>query len=91
MVACYQHQPAVAAALLAAGANVNQFNLNGTSVFMYAKDGALASGRTDLLTLLLEHGATLNWRDFSGRTVLDYCQANGNTDLVSFLLAHGAE
>jgi methionyl-tRNA formyltransferase len=90
MVACYQYQPEIVTALLEAGANINQFNLNGTSVFMYAKDGALNSGKTDLLDALLHHGADLNWRDFSGRTVLDYCRANNNQELATFLEARGA-
>jgi ankyrin repeat protein len=57
---------------------------------MYAKDGALNSGKTDLLDALLHHGADLNWRDFSGRTVLDYCRANNNQELVAFLETRGA-
>jgi methionyl-tRNA formyltransferase len=90
MVACYQHRASAVAALLAAGANVNQHNLNGTSVFMYAKDGAVNSGDTTLLDTLLQHGADINWRDFTGKTVLDYCRANGNQDVVAFLEARDA-
>ncbi len=90
MMASYRYQPAVVGALLAAGANVNQFNLNGTSVFMYAKDGALKNGDTALLDTLLHHGADLNWRDFAGKTVLDYCRANDNQEMVAFLEARGA-
>ncbi len=90
MVACYNYLPAVVAALLAAGANVNQFNLNGTSVFMYAKDGALNAGDTALLDTLLQHGADINWRDLSGKTVLDYCRANNNQEMVTFLTSRNA-
>jgi methionyl-tRNA formyltransferase len=90
MIACYRYQPEMVAALLDAGANINQFNLNGTSVFMYAKDGALNSGKSDLLDTLLHHGADLNWRDFAGNSVLDYCRANGNQEMVTFLEARGA-
>ena len=90
MVACYHYELEMAVSLLEAGADVNQVNLNGTSVFMYAKNGAVNNSDTYLLTVLLKYGDNINWRDKSDKTVLDYCRINGNEEIVSFLLSYGA-
>ena len=90
MIAVYNNHNSIVQELINAGADINQVNLNGTSVFMYAKDGAIASGSTSLLSILLHHGANINWRDKSGKTVLDYCRINKNEKMTSFLLSQGA-
>jgi methionyl-tRNA formyltransferase len=84
MVAAYNNAGTIADILIQHGADVNQTNLNGTSVLMYAKNGALAEGDVRLLKRLLAAGADLRWQDATGRHVLDYAQDNGNAVVIDF-------
>lgn len=72
MVAAYNNSYEVAEYLINQGANVNLINYNGTTPLMYAKDGALKSGDTRLLDLLLRFGADKNVKDFFGKNILQY-------------------
>ena len=76
--------------LLDNGANVNDQNKNGTTIFMYAKDAALRKSDWSVLDLLLERGANINQKDKSGLTVLDYVKLNKYDSLLSYLISKGA-
>lgn len=76
------------AALLAAGADVNARNKWGSTALW----SAATAGRGDLVDFLLRHGAELEIRDSSGRTVLMFVTKLGFfDDMVVQLLAHWAE
>lgn len=87
MVAGYQHHTDVARELISRGANIHQANLNGTSVLMYAKDGAARTTDFSLLEHLLALGADAAYRDAAGLTVADYCRAKGQQELATFFEA----
>ncbi|BDI30785.1 hypothetical protein CCAX7_28360 [Capsulimonas corticalis] len=76
------------AALLAAGADVNARNKWGSTALWSA---ALAM-RGDLVDFLLQHGAEIDIRDNSGRTVLIFVTTHFfGGDIIERLLAHGAQ
>lgn len=73
---------AAAAALLAAGANINQLDREGRTPLQTAcknrADGALIS-------LLLRHGASVDHRDSKGRTALEYAtMKNSRSDIGGY-------
>jgi ankyrin repeat protein len=45
------------------GANLNQVNINGTTIFMYAKTPVFTSKKTDILECLIKHEANINFLD----------------------------
>jgi len=51
---------------------------------------AAESGRLELVKLLVEHGADLEFRNGSGQTPLIVASLQGQTDVVAYLLNHGA-
>ncbi|MGL4323487.1 MAG: ankyrin repeat domain-containing protein, partial [Beijerinckiaceae bacterium] len=75
--------------LLAAGADVNAMNVNGTTPLMYAKSTAISSGNLQLVELLLAHGANAGARDKLGLSAIDYVEKNSQA-LIS-LLRRGGE
>ena len=48
---------------------------------------AVKHGKTDLVELLLSHGATVNTQDFEGATALMYAVDHGSLNIVKMLLA----
>lgn len=76
MVAAYCNNESAAQELIQNGADVNAFNCNGTSVLMYAKDGAENCGDSSTFRLLLENNANPEHRDSRGLSVYDYCEQN---------------
>ncbi|HAV13206.1 MAG TPA: formyl transferase [Opitutae bacterium] len=76
MVAAYYNNENAAQALIHSGADVNAVNCNGTSVLMYAKDGAENSRDVSTLRLLLNHNANPENKDSRGLSVFDYCEQN---------------
>jgi methionyl-tRNA formyltransferase len=87
MVAAYHADFALVTVLLDRGANPNATNWKGTSVLMYAKSGAVRSGRLDCISPLLTSGANPLHRDHSGRNLLDYAEAEGATAVLNLLAA----
>jgi len=47
--------------------------------------------RQDMMELLVEKGANVNFQSFDGHTLLMWAATGGAYDLVQFLLAHGAD
>ena len=85
MVAAFYNSKEVAKLLIENGANVNATNYKGTSVLMYAKDGAINNANdTELLLLLIDYGASISLKDSNVLTVLDYVK-NQNTAIYNFL------
>lgn len=72
MVACYNNALNCACFLLKNGANVNAVNFKGTSVLMYAKDGAIKSGRTTIADVVLSYKPDIFLKDYNDKTVFDY-------------------
>lgn len=72
MIASYHCNASCLSELISRGANVNKTNYKGTTVLMFAKDGALNSGDMVCLDLLLNTGADISAHDYKGLTILDY-------------------
>lgn len=72
IVAAYNNAKRVAEMLLANGADVNAQNYKGTSVLMYAKDGALMSGDKGIIDVVFKAGADIDIIDENGKSVMDY-------------------
>jgi ankyrin repeat protein len=77
-----------AAALLAAGADVNAAARNPMKVAPL--HAAAAARRTDIAQLLIEHGADVNARQQNDITPLHEAAAAGQIELARLLLARGA-
>jgi len=81
-------QTARVAALLQKGVDANAANANGQTALMWAA----AFGRTDVLRLLLAHGAMVDARDkVHSRTAMLYAAQNGQAAAIELLLAKGAQ
>ena len=76
MIAAYHCHAECLSELLARGANANGANYKGTSVLMFAKDGAVESGDMACLDLLLDAGVDLMAKDYKRLTVFDYLKAD---------------
>jgi len=72
--------------LLASGASVNKLSRGNSPIFE-----AVKLRDPDLLTLLLESGGDINYRDHGDATALFYAAYLGYPDIVSFLVDHGAD
>ncbi len=87
-MACTNGSAPAIEALLAAGADANAANANGTTALMTAA----ASGSVPALKVLLDHGADIKAKEsVHGQTALMFAAALGRTDAVRFLLSRGAE
>jgi ankyrin repeat protein len=81
--------------LLENGADVNAKGNDGMTAFIQSTFGILSKKvTTDVMDLLLEHGADVNseltGKDASGWTALLFASVNGDIDLVEYLISHGA-
>lgn len=71
--------------LLSMGADINSININGTTVFMYAKDYCIKVQNIELLQFLLLKGADPFIEDFNNKTVFDYVTYDRNCVVSAFL------
>lgn len=72
IIAAYHGNYEVVEFLLEKGADVNDININGTSVLMYAKDFCIKANDRYLYDLLVAKGANVRHVDFSGKRLVDY-------------------
>lgn len=84
IVSVYNNKIEIVNFLLLNNANINVVNNNGTTILMYAKDAALRSKSTEIIELVVRHGARINKKDFFGKTVLDYA-LNQDENIYNFL------
>lgn len=85
IVAAYNGRLELVRDLISLGANVNDTNFKGTSVLMYAKDYFLRSKDNALFNLLLEFGADINKKDYSGKKLVDYLSPEDLTHFRGYL------
>jgi ankyrin repeat protein len=71
------------------GGDINAVATNGTGY--NALTGAVASGHSEIVKWLLDHGAEPNYRYAAGYTPLLTAAANGHLEILKALLAHGAD
>lgn len=91
ILAAFNHNEDALAVLIQNGANINCKNINGTSVFMYAKTKCLGTKDYKLLDFLLANGADINHRDNKLKwTVLQYVQDAGDMHMAEYLKNNGA-
>jgi ankyrin repeat protein len=81
----------VAKLLVSYGANVNETNYKGTTIFMYAKTPVIVSKNIEVLSWLIKQGANLNVTENKNLTVLDYVKLEGVFWLVEWLINRGAK
>jgi uncharacterized protein len=75
--------------LHAKGSDVNAVATNDSGY--NALTGAVASGHTEIVKWLLDHGAEPNYRYATGYTPLLTAAANGHLEILKALLTHGAD
>lgn len=92
MVAAYHQRIDCARLLIAAGADVNASNDNGTTVLMYAKTNLIhqADRSFELVELLIESGADRYQKDLYGEDVFYYIEAKGDPLLGQILKELGS-
>jgi len=66
---------------------VNEFDQAGTTALMYAA----ILGNLDLIIRLVDAGADINYKQFTGNTPLHFAVGANNKEMVLFLLEHGAK
>lgn len=72
IVAAYHGRRELVNFLLQNGANINDRNYRGTTVLMYAKDYALENNDSDFFKYLIEQGADISMKDWSGKSLDEY-------------------
>ncbi|HAS6154153.1 TPA: formyl transferase [Vibrio vulnificus] len=72
IVAAYHGKIDVVELLVSLGANINDTNYKGTSVFMYAKDYAIKNKDINYIRSMIRLGANVNLSDCHGKSVFDY-------------------
>jgi ankyrin repeat protein len=88
-LAAFFSQPEAAEELLRGGADVNAVAKNAMKVAVI--NSAAASGRADLVKLVLRAGADPNARQMSGYTALHAAAAHDNVEMAQALLDVGAD
>lgn len=88
-LATFFGQPETAEELLRSGADVNAVATNPMKVAVI--NSAAASGRADLVKLVLRAGANPNARQMMGYTALHAAAARDSVEMVEALLAAGAD
>lgn len=72
MVAVYNNSIDATKQLIGWGADINAVNNNGTTVLMYAKDGAIKSNDLTVFNMLKALGANAHEKDYYGKSIRDY-------------------
>jgi ankyrin repeat protein len=76
--------------LLQAGVDVNELANKSSGGECTALHEAAEKGHLDAASFLIEHGADVNARDWTGQTVLEVAAWTGQLQMVRFLLIRGA-
>lgn len=88
-VACrYGHKHVVTELLKQQGMNVNAANGAGSTALHQAMD---EDSSVEVVELLIEAGATVDFPQLDGWTPLHFASANGNHEVAKTLLSHGAD
>ncbi|QYJ88706.1 formyltransferase family protein [Shewanella halotolerans] len=85
IVAAYNGQLDIVEYLVSMGADINDSNYKGTTVFMYAKDFALKNNDSNFLEKLVGMGANPELTDLSGLNVFDYVEKTSDAASISFM------
>lgn len=88
-LACFFNQPEVASFLIENGADVNAASQNDMHVSPI--HSAVAAGNTNLVKILINHGADINATQAGGFTPLHAAAQIGNEELIKFLLEQMAD
>ncbi len=87
--AAFFNQPAIARELIGSGADAGAVSMNPMEVTPL--HSAAAARATEIVRLLVEHGAPVNAKQHGGWTALHAAADNGDEDMVKILLQHGAD
>ncbi|WP_428050150.1 ankyrin repeat domain-containing protein [Candidatus Avelusimicrobium caledoniensis] len=86
-VAIYRNESDLIKPLIARGAEINSFFLDGTTLLT----GAVELGNLKTVKEILQNGADINMPDRLSKTPLIMAAQKGNYDMVKFLLDNGAK
>lgn len=89
MIAVSRNDLLISKEIIGAGGDVNAKYYNGniwTSALLYAT----SNGNTDIVRILLDHGANVNFDDGDNRIILNYALSSDNIEMVRCLLDHKA-
>ena len=87
ILACRRGERAIAEELMAAGADINHRNMDGTTALW----ACVVSDSVQLARLLLDRGADIDHQNDNGATTLMYAASAGKTGWVEFFLENGAD
>lgn len=88
LLACsaYNHSYEVVYFLIEKGADINEVNNKGTTVFMYAKTKVFENRNFGFLEYLVSKGADFKKKDIFGKTVFDYVVEKGDIEMIDFFI-----
>ena len=86
-VAVYNGSLDIAKLLLAAGANPEVVNSNGTTLLMYAKNCYLNSGNPEMFEFIYSLGLDARQKDFYGKKLYEYCVEQQITEIGTIKVA----
>jgi hypothetical protein len=90
-LASQQSQVEIVRMLLDAGEDPNRYNPVGGHSHSTPLHQAAANGSSDLVRLLVEHGAKLDWKDTMWQaTPAEWAKHEGKTEIEEYLRAHSA-
>lgn len=67
--------------------NIDIVDVNGRTPLMYA----FFNGRLEFVNILLQKGASVNTRDVTERSLLDYYAESNNSEVIKYLISIGSE
>jgi ankyrin repeat protein len=90
-IAVWNEDTAMVSLLITGGADVNQRLVGKDGVSLGCMDVACQNGLTDIVEMLVDHGANINTKGPVGHSPLRIASRNGHVDIVKFLIGKGAE
>lgn len=85
IVAAYNNSYEVLDYLLEYGVDPNSVNVNGTSALMYSMTKACQSNDLKSMNRLIDAGANINHKDYSGVSLIEYATRLNNSNIIQFL------
>ncbi|HXB05617.1 MAG TPA: ankyrin repeat domain-containing protein [Puia sp.] len=90
-IAVWNDDPAMVRLLSLNGADVNHPFKNKDEVSLTCIDVACQNGSTEIVKILVDHGAKVNAKGYVGHSPLRIASRNGHLDIVKFLISKGAD
>lgn len=85
IVAIYNNKKDIVKTLLLNGADLSICNFKGTTPLMYARSAYSEHKDSEILQLLLKLGVDIHQKDYSNKSVLDYCIENNEIEVLNII------